>query len=108
MAGKGRMGPRERQTMSGMLGDRGDVAGAPVSSRPDLSPRPAPAPAESVIVDPQVGPLSVDPQALVQLSLWKRVYEAAEREFERDDTPAVAQDHQRPPNQRHPRDRDGR
>lgn len=86
--------------MSGTLSDRRETFGAPVSDRPDLSvPR---EPAESVIVDP----LSVDPQSLLQLSLWKRVLEAAEREFERDDTPARLQDLPPQPDQRVPRDRD--
>ena len=89
--------------MSGMLSDRGDAAAAGMSSGPDLPPSPASTP-ESVIVDP----LSVDPQSLIQLSLWKRVFEAAEREFERDDTPRGLQDQssQLNPGNRRDRDRD--
>jgi hypothetical protein len=101
MTGKGRTGPRERQTMSGILGDRRDAPAVPVSSAPDSS-QPSAAPAESVIVDP----LSVYPQSLVQMSLWRRVFAAAEREFERDDTPARLHDRSPQPDQRPPRDRD--
>lgn len=99
MTGKGRTGPRERQTMSGMLGERRETSAGAVSGGPDL---PAPAvPTQSVIVDPS----SVDPQSLVHLSLWKRVFEAAEREFERDETPARLHDLPPQSNQRTPRDR---
>jgi hypothetical protein len=105
MTGKGRTGPRERQTMSGMLGERRDATPAPLSNGPDLVPPSAKA--ESVIVEePPLDPLSVDPQSLVQLSLWKRVFEAAEREFERDETPARLQDLPPTPDRRSPRDRD--
>lgn len=87
--------------MSGTLSERRDVATAPVSGGPDATSSPTPAPTESVIVDP----LSVDPQSLVHLSLWKRAFEAAEREFERDDTPARLQDTLPPPGQANARDR---
>jgi hypothetical protein len=102
MTGKGRTGPRERQTMSGMLRDRHDATVASRSSGPDVSPSPVTTTAASVIVDP----LSVDPQSLVQMSLWKRVFDAANRDFERDDTPTRLQDQQPQPNQRNRRDRD--
>lgn len=77
MTGKGRIGPRERQTMSGILGGRGErredlASEAPAD--PEAFTRPTP-PALSVIVDEH-------------LTWWQRMVSAAERAFEKDDTPA--------------------
>lgn len=78
MTGKGRVGPRERQTMSGILArreQRDDGAPSEASSDPNAFTRPTP-PALSVIVDGE------------HLTLWQRMVSAAERAFEKDDTPA--------------------
>lgn len=78
MTGKGRTGPRERQTMSGILSDRREPGGA-AGPTPAAAGR-APAPT----VEDETETIIIEQQALAQLSLWKRMLEAAEREFERD------------------------
>jgi hypothetical protein len=77
MTGNGRNGPRARQTMSGILGERRDVGGPPVSAEADtVAAPPENAPPASVIIDQH-------------LSLWARMLNAAERAFDEDTPPSA-------------------
>ena len=75
MTGKGRNGPRERQTMSGILGEARDVE----RPAPSVGPAPVPAPVTAAL------PASV---IIDHLSLWERLMSVADREFEKDDPPS--------------------
>ena len=76
MTGKGRTGPRERQTMSGIIGEGRDASAAATGAAEETPPA---GEAPSAATGPR--PVVVDP-----LSLWKRMLAAAERDFERDDS----------------------